>query len=195
VSTKTKRVDGGWSVTGQKVWTSDAVNCQRGLATVRTDANAQKHKGITAMIIDLADPGVEIRPLKEITGEALFNEVFFADVFVPDRDVVGAVNAGWTVAMATLGNERVSIGGGSVTLAAEELLDLLARHRDGDAEPAAGGAGGFRYRAGHRREHREVVPGRTRPAGRGIGAADRGSGDSHRRRARGGARLLVSAAA
>jgi alkylation response protein AidB-like acyl-CoA dehydrogenase len=132
VSTKAKRVDGGWSVTGQKVWTSDAVNCQRGLATVRTDANAPKHKGITAVIIDLADPGVEIRPLKEITGEALFNEVFFADVFVPDRDVVGAINAGWTVAMATFGNERVSIGGGSVTLAAADLLDLLTRHRDGD---------------------------------------------------------------
>jgi 3-oxochol-4-en-24-oyl-CoA dehydrogenase len=132
VSTKATRVDGGWSVTGQKVWTSDAVNCQRGLATVRSDPDAPKHKGITAMIIDLADPGVEIRPLKEITGEALFNEVFFTDVFVPDRDVVGAVHAGWTVAMATLGNERVSIGGGSVTLAADGLLDLIARHRDAD---------------------------------------------------------------
>lgn len=132
VSTKAKRVDGGWSVTGQKVWTSDAVNCQRGLVTVRTDVNAPKHKGITAMIIDLADPGVEIRPLKEITGEALFNEVFFTDVFIPDRDVVGAVNTGWAVAMATFGNERVSIGGGSVTLAADSLIDLIARHRDGD---------------------------------------------------------------
>ncbi|MGO9100750.1 MAG: acyl-CoA dehydrogenase [Mycobacterium sp.] len=129
VSTKATRTEGGWLVTGQKVWSSDAVNCQRGLATVRTDPTAPKHKGITAMIIDLADPGVEIRPLTEITGEALFNEVFFNEVFVPDRDVVGAVNSGWSVAMATLGNERVSIGGGSVTLRAESLLDLLARHR------------------------------------------------------------------
>jgi alkylation response protein AidB-like acyl-CoA dehydrogenase len=132
VATKAKKVDGGWSVTGQKVWTSDAMNCQRGLATVRTDPNVPKHKGITAMVIDLADPDVRIRPLKEITGETLFNEVFFDDVFVPDRDVVGAVNAGWTVAMATLGNERVSIGGGSVTMTADALLELLARHRPDD---------------------------------------------------------------
>ncbi|WP_102141976.1 acyl-CoA dehydrogenase [Mycobacterium hubeiense] len=133
VATKARKVDGGWLVTGQKVWTSDAMNCQRGLATVRTDPNAPKHKGITAMVIDLGDPGVRIQPLTEITGETLFNEVFFDDVFVPDRDVVGAVNAGWTVAMATLGNERVSIGGGSVTMGADALLDLLTRHRSDDS--------------------------------------------------------------
>ncbi|MEM6110375.1 acyl-CoA dehydrogenase [Mycobacterium sp. 050272] len=132
VATKATRVDDGWRVTGQKVWTSDAMNCQRGLATVRTDPNVPKHQGITAIIIDLAAPGIQIRPLKEITGETLFNEVFFDDVFVPDRDVVGAVNAGWSVAMATFGNERVSIGGGSVTIVADELVDLLARYRAGD---------------------------------------------------------------
>jgi alkylation response protein AidB-like acyl-CoA dehydrogenase len=132
VATKARRVDGGWVVSGQKVWTSDALNCQRGLATVRTDPNVPKHKGITAMIIDLADPAVQIRPLTEITGETLFNEVFFDDVFVPDRDVVGPVNAGWGVAMAAFGNERVSIGGGSVTMTADALIDLLARHRPGD---------------------------------------------------------------
>ncbi|BCZ21928.1 acyl-CoA dehydrogenase [Mycobacterium senriense] len=132
VATKASRVDGGWVVNGQKVWTSDAVNCQRGLATVRTDPNVRKHKGITAMIIDLADPAVRIRPLTEITGETLFNEVFFDDVFVPDRDVVGGVNDGWSVAMAAFGNERVSIGGGSVTMTAGALIDLLARHRPGD---------------------------------------------------------------
>ncbi|ORV50445.1 acyl-CoA dehydrogenase [Mycobacterium europaeum] len=131
VSTKAVRTDGGWLVTGQKVWTSDAVNCQLGLATVRTDTSVPKHKGITAMIIDLAAPGVEIRPLREITGEALFNEVFFDEVFVADDDVVGEVNNGWRVAMATLGNERVSIAGGSVTMVAEDLLALLARHRAG----------------------------------------------------------------
>lgn len=132
VATKARRVDDGWVVTGQKVWTSDAVNCQRGLATVRTDPNAPKHKGITAMIIDLTDPAVQIRPLTEITGETLFNEVFFDDVFVPDRNVVGGVNAGWRVAMAAFGNERVSIGGGSVTMTADTLIDLLARHRPHD---------------------------------------------------------------
>ena len=125
VATKARRVDDGWVVSGQKVWTSDAVNCQRGLATVRTDPNVRKHKGITAMIIDLADPAVRIRPLTEITGETLFNEVLFDDVFVPDRDVVGAVNDGWSVAMAAFGNERVSIGGGSVTMTADALIDLL----------------------------------------------------------------------
>jgi 3-oxochol-4-en-24-oyl-CoA dehydrogenase len=132
VATKARRVDDGWVITGQKVWTSDAVNCQRGLATVRTDPNVRKHKGITAMIIDLTDPAVLIRPLTEITGETLFNEVFFDDVFVPDRDVVGAVNDGWSVAMAAFGNERVSIGGGSVTMTADALIDLLARHRPDD---------------------------------------------------------------
>jgi alkylation response protein AidB-like acyl-CoA dehydrogenase len=136
VATKARRVDDGWVVTGQKVWTSDAVNCQRGLATVRTDPNVRKHKGITAMIIDLADPAVQIRPLTEITGETLFNEVFFDDVFVPDRDVVGGVNDGWRVAMAAFGNERVSIGGGSVTMTADALIDLLARHRPDDTGAA-----------------------------------------------------------
>jgi alkylation response protein AidB-like acyl-CoA dehydrogenase len=132
VATKAKRVDGGWIVNGQKVWTSDAVNCQRGLATVRTDPNVPKHKGITAMVIDLADPGVEIRPLTEITGETLFNEVFFNDVFVADDGVIGAVNGGWGVAMAAFGNERVSIGGGSVTMTADALIELLSRHQPGD---------------------------------------------------------------
>jgi alkylation response protein AidB-like acyl-CoA dehydrogenase len=132
VATKARRIDDGWVVSGHKVWTSDAAICQRGLATVRTDPNVRKHKGITAMIIDLTDPAVRIRPLTEITGETLFNEVFFDDVFVPDRDVVGAVNDGWSVAMAAFGNERVSIGGGSVTMTADALIDLLARHRPGD---------------------------------------------------------------
>ncbi|WP_035866206.1 acyl-CoA dehydrogenase [Cryptosporangium arvum] len=110
VQTRGSKVEGGWRVTGQKVWTSGAQYCNRGLATVRTDPAVPKHQGITAMVVDLTAPGVEVRPLKEITGAAMFNEVFFNDVFVPDEDVVGAVDAGWTVARATLGNERVSIG-------------------------------------------------------------------------------------
>lgn len=112
VKTKATRVDGGWKITGQKVWTSGAHRCQRGLATVRTDFDVSKHGGITTVIIDMAAPGVEVRPLRQITGDSDFNEVFFSDVFVPDADVVGEPNAGWTVARATLGNERVSIGGG-----------------------------------------------------------------------------------
>ncbi|CAJ1510690.1 acyl-CoA dehydrogenase [[Mycobacterium] burgundiense] len=115
VSTKGVRTDGGWVVNGQKVWTSGAQYCQLGLATVRTDPGASKHGGITMMIIDMAAPGVEVRPLRQITGAAEFNEVFLTDVFVPDDDVVGAAGDGWRIARATLGNERVSIGGGGVS--------------------------------------------------------------------------------
>ena len=100
-------------VTGQKVWTSLAQMCDWGLATVRTDPDAPKHAGVTMMAIDMKAPGVTVNPLRGITGDAHFNEVFFDDVFVPDADVVGDVNRGWLVARATLGNERISIGGGS----------------------------------------------------------------------------------
>ncbi|GGL15797.1 acyl-CoA dehydrogenase [Nocardia jinanensis] len=125
VSTRGVRVDGGWRVTGQKVWTSNAQNCNRGLATIRTDRDAPKHKGITAVVIDLHAPGVEVRPLREITGDAVFNEVFFDDVFVPDADVVGEVNNGWAVARATLGNERVSIGGMAHGRTPFDLIELV----------------------------------------------------------------------
>lgn len=111
VKTRATRVDGGWKINGQKVWTSGAQYCARGLATVRTDPDAPKHAGITTVIVDMNAPEVEVRPLRQITGGSEFNEVFFNDLFVPDEDVVGAPNSGWTVARATLGNERVSIGG------------------------------------------------------------------------------------
>ncbi|MBJ7336506.1 acyl-CoA dehydrogenase [Mycolicibacterium sp.] len=127
VRTSATRVDGGWRVTGQKVWTSLAQECQWGLATVRTDPNAPKHSAVTMMAIDLSSPGVTITPLREITGDALFNEVFFDDVFVPDADVVGEEGRGWLVARATLGNERVSIGGGSgaTGISSDDLVKLL----------------------------------------------------------------------
>jgi alkylation response protein AidB-like acyl-CoA dehydrogenase len=111
VKTRATRVDGGWKINGQKVWTSGAQYCARGLATVRTDPDAPKHAGITTVIVDMNAAEVEVRPLRQITGSSEFNEVFFNDLFVPDEDVVGAPNSGWTVARATLGNERVSIGG------------------------------------------------------------------------------------
>jgi alkylation response protein AidB-like acyl-CoA dehydrogenase len=135
VSTRGVKVDGGWRITGQKVWTSNAQNCNRGLATIRTNRDVPKHKGITAVVVDLHAPGVTVRPLREITGEAVFNEVFFDDVFVPDEDVVGAVDNGWTVARATLGNERVSIGGGSTggeERSAYMLLDVAEKYAAGD---------------------------------------------------------------
>jgi alkylation response protein AidB-like acyl-CoA dehydrogenase len=134
VQTRAERVEGGWRVNGQKVWTSDAQRSNRGLATVRTDPSAPKHQGITTMAIDLTSPGVEVRPLREATGSASFNEVFFTDVFVPAEDVVGAVNGGWAVARATLGNERVSIGGsGREGSAAAGLIPLLDRYAPEDA--------------------------------------------------------------
>jgi 3-oxochol-4-en-24-oyl-CoA dehydrogenase len=135
IKTRATRVDGGWKVNGQKVWTSGAHYCARGLATVRTDPAAPKHAGITTVIVDMKAPEVEVRPLRQITGGSDFNEVFFNDLFVPDEDVVGTPNTGWTVARATLGNERVSIGGSGsyyegVTAAllqvAEQRADQLA---------------------------------------------------------------------
>lgn len=132
VKTRATRVDGGWSITGQKVWTSGAHYCQRGLATVRTDFDGPKHAGITMVILDMKAPGVEVRPLRQITGGSDFNEVFFNDVFVPDEDVVGEPNAGWAVARATLGNERVSIGGGGggIAPASAWLMHLAQTHGD-----------------------------------------------------------------
>lgn len=134
VRTAAKKVDGGWRVTGQKVWTSLAQQCQWGLATVRTDPDARKHAGVTMMAIAMKAPGVTVNPLRGMTGDAHFNEVFFDDVFVPDADVVGDVNKGWLVARATLGNERISIGGGSAAptgFSADDLVALLDSTADG----------------------------------------------------------------
>src|SRR6516162_4630365 len=132
IKTRATRVDGGWKINGQKVWTSGAQYCSRGLATVRTDPDAPKHAGITTVIIDMKGPGVEVRPLRQITDGSEFNEVFFNDVFVPDEDVVGAPNSGWTVARATLGNERVSIGGSGSFYEglAAKLVQLAQQHAD-----------------------------------------------------------------
>jgi alkylation response protein AidB-like acyl-CoA dehydrogenase len=132
-------VGGGWRINGQKVWTSGAHVASFGLATVRTNPNAPKHEGITTMVIDMHAPGVTVRPLKMPTGNSDFNEVFFDDVFVPDADVVGPVDAGWTVARATLGNESVSIGGGDsgMVMPGEAFIAPLDAH----PERLAGGAG------------------------------------------------------
>jgi alkylation response protein AidB-like acyl-CoA dehydrogenase len=135
IKTRATRVDGGWLVNGQKVWTSGAQHSSMGLATVRTDPDAPKHAGVSTFAIDMKAKGVEVRPLREITGESLFNEVFFDDVFVPDDDVVGEINQGWTVARATLGNERVSIGGNKSNrdlIDDADLVALIARHAPGD---------------------------------------------------------------
>jgi alkylation response protein AidB-like acyl-CoA dehydrogenase len=139
IGTRATRTDGGWLINGQKVWTSGAHVASLGLATVRTNPNAPKHEGITTMVIDMHASGVTVRPLRMPTGHSDFNEVFFDDVFVPDADVVGPVDGGWTVARATLGNESVSIGGGDggMAMPADAFIGPL------DAHPGrlSGGAG------------------------------------------------------
>lgn len=132
VKTRATRVDGGWLVNGQKVWTSGAHYAGMGFATVRTNPDVPKHEGITTMVVDMHAPGVEVRPLKMTNGGSEFNEVFFNDVFVPDDDVVGPVDGGWTVARATLGNESVSIGsgGGGMSYPGPALLRPFDAHPD-----------------------------------------------------------------
>ena len=125
--TKAVRGDGGWSLAGQKVWTSSAHKARWGVCLARTDPDAPKHKGITYFLVDMKSPGIEIRPLREITGDSLFNEVFLDDVFVPDEMVVGTVNDGWRLARTTLANERIAMATGTALgNPMEELLKVLA---------------------------------------------------------------------
>lgn len=127
--TKAVRAEGGWRLTGQKVWTSSAHRAHWGVCLARTDPDAPKHKGITYFLIDMQSPGIVIRPLREITGDELFNEVFFDDVFVPDEMVVGTVNDGWRLARTTLANERVAMAAGTALgNPMEELLRVVDEH-------------------------------------------------------------------
>lgn len=111
VTTRAVRDAEGWVLDGQKVWTSVAHHARIGLALARTDPDAPKHRGITAFLVDMTDPGVEVRPLRQMTGGSDFNEVFLTGVRVPDSHRIGDVNGGWTVALTTLMNERATLGG------------------------------------------------------------------------------------
>ncbi|UFS95010.1 acyl-CoA dehydrogenase [Nocardia huaxiensis] len=121
--TVAERVEGGWKLRGQKVWTSLADKATWGICLARTDADAPKHKGISYFLVDMKSAGLDIRPLVEITGEARFNEVFLDDVFVPDECLVGTLGNGWKIARSTLSAERVAMGGKGI---GEELEKLIA---------------------------------------------------------------------
>jgi alkylation response protein AidB-like acyl-CoA dehydrogenase len=103
-----------WRASGQKVWTSIAHVARWGLLLARTDPDVPKHAGLTYFGLDMTQPGVEVRPLRQLTGEAEFNEVFLTDAVVPDTDRIGNIGEGWRVAQATLMNERIAIGGGAL---------------------------------------------------------------------------------
>ncbi|HLG66961.1 MAG TPA: acyl-CoA dehydrogenase [Acidimicrobiales bacterium] len=134
LTTRAERVEGGWVVNGQKVWTSGAMTADWGYALVRTNPDVEKHAGITVMMIDMNAPGVERRGLRQITGDAHFAEVFLDDVFVPDGDVIGEVDKGWDVARLTMGNERMVIGS-TITHVAPDLLVRLAGERLDEHHP------------------------------------------------------------
>ncbi|WP_306363807.1 acyl-CoA dehydrogenase family protein [Nocardia sp. CC227C] len=121
--TVAQRVDGGWKLRGQKVWTSLAKEATWGICLARTDAAAPKHKGISYFLVEMNSPGLEIRPLVQITGEAKFSEVFLDDVFVPDECLVGQLGNGWKIARSTLSAERVAMGGKGI---GEELEAVIA---------------------------------------------------------------------
>jgi acyl-CoA dehydrogenase len=113
LTTRAERDGDEWVVTGQKVWTSGAQYSDIGEIICRTDPDQPKHRGLTGFVVDMGAPGVDVRPLRQMTGGASFNEVFFTDVRVPDSHRLGDVNGGWDVALTTLMNERASIGGAS----------------------------------------------------------------------------------
>lgn len=114
VSTKATRTETGWRINGQKVWTSEARHAQYGYLLARSDPTQSRHKGLTAFVVDMSMPGIDVRPLEQITGGASFSEVFFDDVDLPQHAVLGEIGGGWAVAMTTLGFERFSSFGRSL---------------------------------------------------------------------------------
>lgn len=126
LATSAVRDGDDWVVNGQKVWTTLAHCARWGILIARTDPDIPKHKGLTYFVVDMNDPGVEVRPLRQMTGQAEFNEVYLSDVRIPDAHRIGAVGAGWSVAMTTLMNERSSIGAAGLQRGAGTIADAVA---------------------------------------------------------------------
>jgi alkylation response protein AidB-like acyl-CoA dehydrogenase len=137
IQTRAVRDGDEWLVTGQKVWTSGAHYSDIGEIITRTDPDKPKHKGLTMFLVDMKAPGVEVRPLRQMTGGASFNEVFFEEVRVPDSHRLGDVEQGWTVALTTLMNERAAIGGGSGGVPSLNFnrFKEIAHHFGSDEDP------------------------------------------------------------
>jgi alkylation response protein AidB-like acyl-CoA dehydrogenase len=137
IQTRAERDGDEWRISGQKVWTSGAHRSDIGEIITRTSPDKPKHKGLTMFVVDMHAPGVEVRPLRQMTGGASFNEVFFDEVRVHDSHRLGDVDEGWTVALTTLMNERASIGGGGAGVGSINFTRIveLARHLGADEDP------------------------------------------------------------
>ena len=179
LSTRADRVEGGWVLNGQKVWTSLAQTADFGICLARSDPDAPKHAGITYFIVDMHADGIDIRPLRELTGAAMFNEVFLNDVFVPDDAVVGQPGDGWRIGRTTLANERVSMSSGaSFGNGVESLIRTVARRAEaGDPCPPS-----LEGRLGHLiAEAQSVALLGHRATLRTLSGVDPGSGSSVRK--------------
>jgi alkylation response protein AidB-like acyl-CoA dehydrogenase len=176
LSTRADKVEGGYVLNGQKVWTSLAQTADFGICLARSDPDAAKHAGITYFIVDMHAEGIDIRPLRELTGAAMFNEVFFTEVFVPDDAVVGRPGDGWRIGRTTLANERVSMSSGaSFGNGIESLIRRVARM--GEACPRS-----LRAQLGHLlAEAQSIALLGQRATLRTLSGVDPGSGSSVRK--------------
>jgi len=125
IRTRAVKDGDGWGINGQKIWTSFANDADWGLLLTRTDPTVLKHRGLTMFIVNMKSPGIEVRPIRQMNEESVFNEVYFTDVRIPDSQRLGDVGQGWTVALTTLMNERMFVGG-SMPTGFAQLLNLCS---------------------------------------------------------------------